>query len=197
MNDEAQRAAERLRPEWNNAVTVIKGYCKDGRLTEAGVAHFADIIRQEYAARIKKLEEELFFWTGQYEDKCPLIIEWRKLLQKPDRTTADSYRMGELADQMRIASEEEPELRLRIAGQAVRTEKLEAVMKRAEHLMDQLDGPAGNLPCFMLAGKEVRLLRAALDAAKDLTNPSADGLLIELEDAVNEYTALDAAKETK
>lgn len=63
---------------------------------------------------IKRLQNNLIFWAGEGEDSNPLVIEYRRLMDKSVMTKDDEARLSELAKLMRIAVEDEPELRERI-----------------------------------------------------------------------------------
>jgi len=84
---------------------------------------------REWSKEIDRLNEEVGFWMGEDQDDRPEMIEYTSLVDLTTRTPEQQNRIREIANQIRIENEQEPELRERI-------EQLEKKNKRLEFIID-------------------------------------------------------------
>lgn len=169
MSDPAYAAANRISVRF--AELMCDYTTRADELTDEGIDEVAELIREKYVARLNWLEDQLLFWVGGYGGDDPKIAEWRTLLQKEDRTDDDTRRMATLAEQIRVAAEDEPELRIRIATLEARNVALEAVASAGKWWRARR-GDFANQPIYARQAAMTHaenLLVAALDAAKETT----------------------------
>ena len=63
---------------------------------------------------IKRLEKEVGFWMGEGQEDRPEMIEYHSLVELTTRTSEQTQRLIEIANQIRMENEDEPKLRKEI-----------------------------------------------------------------------------------